>query len=219
MKLVKMFGALSGLSGTYRFSNAKLSNPESVLEHTGAVVLTCYFLVSEMKTIDHIPSLSLGLVLSRAAIHDVEELITGDVPRTTKYSSAVARDALKRLEVWGMERIVHEMDLQSRATVIDDHHYAKTGEAGVIVEIADILAVVYKLYEEVVERGNRSMLSRSTSCISQIKKVTGRVNHDSISWPPPVKEFLRDVLHQAMEIVIEAEKHASPFMISEEPNG
>src|SRR5678815_2569832 len=97
MVLEKLFGCLSGLSGTHRFSNAKLNSPESVLEHVGGVVLTCYLLCLEMN--EREPGvLDAGEVLAKAAVHDVEELLMGDIPRTVKYASPSTRESFRLIE-------------------------------------------------------------------------------------------------------------------------
>jgi 5'-deoxynucleotidase YfbR-like HD superfamily hydrolase len=198
MHLDKLFGVLSGLSGTYRFSNAKLSNPESVLEHTGAVVLMCYFLTNELCHLE--PDIvDLSKVLSKAAVHDVEELLIGDVPRTTKHSSRTVRECFNRLEEWALDRIADELDIAAKKQLIDDHLNAKEGMCGLIVEIADILAVVYKVHEEAVERGNISMLSRVTSCRDQLKKVTRKVEKQK--WSEKTKAFLLGLLEEADTII------------------
>src|SRR5262249_21015406 len=110
MRLVKLFAMLSGLSGTDRFTNAKLIHRESVLEHVGGVVLTCYFLVSEMNARDY-DCVDMGEVLSKAAIHDVEELLMGDTPRVTKYSTVQIRELFRQVETWAVRRIVEEIEL------------------------------------------------------------------------------------------------------------
>ncbi len=211
MILEKFFGCLSGLSGTHRFSNAKLISPESVLEHVGGVVLTCYLLCLEMN--ERHDSVDVGDVLAKAAVHDIEELLMGDIPRTVKYSTPRSRESFKVVEEWAMKKIVTDLDIVASEELLVDHDTAKLGPSGVVVEIADILAVVYKIHEEVIERGNRTMITRATSCRDQVLKSTKRVL--SQTWHRDVKEFLIDVLNQAIEIIDLAEGQTSTAMIGE----
>lgn len=213
MNLDKLFGVLSGLSGTYRFANAKLSNPESVLEHTGAVVLTCYIISREMNVLSP-GSVEIGDVLSKAAVHDVEELLLGDTPRPTKYSSEEARKLFHHLSGWAMDRILTDLKIQCWQSVQVDHKMAKRGPEGTIVELADVLAVVYKINEEALERGNRTMLSRASSCGEQLDKCRSKINREA--WDQGVKTFLLSVVRQGEEMVAIAEAVASVSAISED---
>jgi 5'-deoxynucleotidase YfbR-like HD superfamily hydrolase len=212
MKISKMFGMLSGLSGTMRFSNAKLSNQESVLEHIGCVGIICYLITSEMNKMTP-GTIDPGPVLARAMAHDVEEVLMGDVPRVTKYSSERSREMFRELEEVMMSRLIGELEMQS-GDLIQDHREAKRDSEGLIVELADILAVVYKIYEEAVMRGNMAMMSRATSCHEQLSGVSQKVSDSS--WSEEVKAFLTDVIDQARAIVKSAQDSAGDdFFISE----
>ena len=59
MRLDKTFGLLSGLSGTYRFSNAKLIHRESVLEHLGGVALLSFLICEELYAVEGGGSISV----------------------------------------------------------------------------------------------------------------------------------------------------------------
>ena len=213
MRLDKTFGLLSGLSGTYRFSNAKLIHRESVLEHLGAVTLMSYLIVTEMKVVDKGVSTEwLGEILSRAIVHDVEELLIGDVPRTTKYASRRTRETFRALEKNALERIVSDLELASEALECD-HSNAKEGAAGLVVKIADVLAVAYTLNSEVVERGNTALMSRAGSCRPQIEELMKAVR----MWKnPQLHSFLGDLLGQAIDIVDRAERRATGVAAIEE---
>jgi len=214
MRLDKLFGLLSGLSGTDRFSNAKLIHRESVLEHIGSVVLMCYFITRELK-VHTIGCIDEADVLAKAAVHDVEEILVGDIPRTTKHSSVEAERLFAALEIQVMEKIAADLELsrQPRAWFIEDHAKAKAGDEGLIVELADVLAVVYKVHEEAVERGNVSMLSRATTCGNQLTKVSNRVK--ATGWPIESKNLMMNLVVQAQQILTKAGRHGGTFTIEE----
>jgi 5'-deoxynucleotidase YfbR-like HD superfamily hydrolase len=204
MNLEKLFGTLSGLSGTYRFSNAKLIHRESVLEHLGGVTLTCYFIWHEMLSRDPIllEDVPLSEVLGKAIVHDVEELLMGDIPRTTKYSSTETLINFHLMEENAVAKIHQSLEINSRAMILD-HYNAKKDLSGLIVKIADALAVVYKIHEEAVERGNRAMLSRATSIIDQLDHCSKEVQKTELS--DDCKAFLKVVIAEAYDIVMRAE--------------
>jgi 5'-deoxynucleotidase len=202
VNLSKMFGVLSGLSGTYRFSNAKLIHRESVLEHLGAVALTCYLIVNELSYWSGRGDVDLGEVMGKAIVHDVEELLTGDIPRPMKYSSPATRAHFKLLENDMFAKIVSDMDLSSSSEVISDWVEAKQGVSGLVVDLADVLAVVYKVHEEAVERGNKTMLSRAGSANSQLRRIRERVREEFSGFQ---LRFLEGIVDQASEVMRIAE--------------
>jgi len=214
MRLAKLFALLSGLSGTDRFTNAKLIHRESVLEHTGGVVLICYLLVTEMHAIEP-HSIDRGQTLSKAAVHDVEEMLTGDIPRVTKYASDEIRAMFRKMERWAVKQITLEMDLSyhARNLFTADHFDAKNDPTGCIVELADTLAVVYTVNSEVVERGNLTMMSRATSCRDQLVRM--KVQTTKQRWSDPIVQFLHRIIDQANMILDEAEDKARVTPISE----
>lgn len=215
MKLTKMFGMLSGLSGTYRFSNAKLIHRESVLEHLGGVTLTCFLIYHEIAEIDdNFPDrVDLDAVLSKAICHDVEELLMGDIPRTTKYADRESTLAFKAMEARAINTIFEDLAIDSDAMIVS-HEIAKKDTSGLIVKIADVMAVVYKVHEEAVERGNRSMVSRATSVMSQLNGCVRDVDACK-DFNPRSKAFLIDLIEQAQDVVREAERVRSGAAIEE----
>lgn len=198
MNLRKFFGLSSGLAGTQRFSNASLIHHESVLEHIGQVCLCCYFICQELAADSDLTE----SVLKKAVIHDVEEVLTGDIPRPIKYASEETQRAFHILEQEAIKKVAASLQLCDPALVITHHHYAKIGKCGLIVEMADLLAVIYKIHHEVIERGNRSMMSRTTSCQNHLDLIVAKLakeNFDSFE----VRQ-IKGILSQAQDILSEA---------------
>jgi len=226
MNLIKTFGLLSGLSGTYRFANAKLINRESVLEHLGGITLMCLLIYTEMVVLankierldsDVVARIGgeLGEVLARAICHDIEEAITGDVPRTIKHRSAETREAFFNMGSDAVDQISEDLDLE--ACVISDYwHSAKSDDlAGMIVRLADVLAVVYTIHGEAVERGNRAMMSRATTVMGQLDACAGEF-HDAKFGDSAIKEWVLDLIGQAKVIVALAKATSSEATLTED---
>jgi 5'-deoxynucleotidase YfbR-like HD superfamily hydrolase len=214
MNLAKTFGMLSGLSGTYRFSNAKLVHRESVLEHLGAVTLTCFLIWEELADIAIEFSTKNGYaVLAKAVVHDVEELLMGDIPRTTKYASENSIEAFKAMERTAIFQIIKDLELRSHSLRVY-HADAKSNQTGTIVKIADALAVVYKVHEEAIERGNKAMMSRASTIDSQLKNC--RRNVSDLKCSHEAKTFLYDIITQAQAVVDKANLSQSNSQIEED---
>lgn len=216
MRLNKVFGMLSGLSGTYRFSNAKLIHRESVLEHLGGVTLTCFLIYSDLAEVDadFTNKVDLEDVLAKAVCHDVEELLMGDIPRTTKYADAASIAAFKMIESQAMGKIFDALELESSALMLM-HDKAKVDTSGLIVKVADVLAVVYKIHEEALERGNTSMVSRTTSVLGQLDACVAEID-DCDDIAASGKAFLADLMDQAKDMVKEADGMSGDSAIDED---
>lgn len=148
-----LFRLLSKLSNVHRYSTNFLVKPESVLEHTGSVaILAASIGLFIRKYKDH--TLNIELLLLKAILHDIEESETGDIPRTTKYHNSRILDGLMSFENESIDKII-------KYTKIPNLHLfwssSKQGPEGIIVSIADLMCVTYKLYEEIVKLNNYSL--------------------------------------------------------------
>lgn len=151
MKMLDIFSLTSGLASVHRFSTVRLLRRESVLEHTGMVVLFCYFLGNHFKV-------NLGQLLSKATVHDFDEFITGDISRPTKYSSEDMRNRFGELEKNGMSKL---SALLANGKLFEDYVSAKQDFDGKIVAFADLAAVVYKVWDEVLLQNNYLMVRQA----------------------------------------------------------
>src|SRR5262249_4960426 len=170
------FAVFSGLSSVNRYSMVHLGNPESVLEHIGMVAMLSSFLAREINCRDHF-CVEIQTVMGKALVHDIDELIVGDVPRPTKYASKQIRAMFKDIESRGVLRVVTEMDWCKELSneIVRDHAYAKSGREGLIVGIADALAVVYKVWEEVIVRNNMGMVRQASTVKEQLVSLGAKV--------------------------------------------
>jgi len=195
MNVTHLFSALSGLSSVHRFSMTKMCEPESVLEHSGWVALVSCLLAREINAID--PScVIVGDMLTRALIHDLDEIVTGDVPRPTKYRNEQTVKAFKEMSRWGVTKVIKSLDLSEEVAreMMEFHMVAKLGREGLIVAIADCMAVVYKLWEETIVRRNHSMMSHASRLSGQLEDL--RRGIDEEFRRVEVKTYLLDVIDQ-----------------------
>lgn len=161
MTILQLFSVLAGLEGVQRFSMTRLAVPESVLSHTGMVALTCLLIAEELTFVEE--NIDMEVLLRNALVHDIEEIYTGDVPRPLKYESGdELANAFHLVKDKAVTRVMKRLGLSSIAdqSLTDAHKYAKSlqSKEGVIVAIADMLAVAFKTYDEVLVRGNLSLL-------------------------------------------------------------
>lgn len=159
MNTEQFVGFFSGLSSVNRFSQYRLINPESVLEHSGMVALTTLMLLDKLDIDCAHTRLE---ALEYALCHDVDEILTGDIPMPTKYSrpevTALINDIAK-LNAMNVDKIYDVMLYQ---------HSKAQDHVKVIVKFADVLAVFYKCYQEIELFGNKSLISATESLAAAI---------------------------------------------------
>lgn len=145
-KLAEFFHAMSAIN---RFSQFRLVNPESVLEHTGMVAITTMVLCDMIGA----PERLQLEALRHALVHDVDEILTGDISNPTKYSSPESEMILAKVADVNMRKICEEYDFPYHQAW--DHN--PNSSVHIIVKLADTIAVFYKAYQEIELFGNKSM--------------------------------------------------------------
>lgn len=139
--LAQFFSAMSAVN---RFSQYRLVNPESILEHTAVVAITTMSLVKMIG-----PHIDMAACLEKALCHDMDEILTGDIPMPTKYATEEIRDAINNVADINMKII--DFDYGTA-------FYGAWSRESRIVKLADVIAVYYKAYQEVELFGNKSLI-------------------------------------------------------------
>lgn len=150
MNTEQFVGLFSGLASVNRFSQYRLINPESVLEHSGMVALTTLILLDKLEIDDMNTRLD---ALSYALCHDVDEILTGDIPMPTKYATD---DTVKMFDSLSWLN-ANKVDVAFGVQLAPYNSVPK--EIKCIVKLADVLAVFYKCYQEIELFGNKSLIS------------------------------------------------------------
>jgi len=204
---------MARLSALTRFSMERPSERESVLEHTGFVALFVLVLVSEINLLSDSEDepVDVGQALTYALVHDLEEVITGDVARPTKYFCREAVEMFDRLSEIAADKVAYKMRSfpEFSERLRSDIPTAKTDREGCLVAIADCLAVVYMVWREVLVRGNVSMIRQAFSVVDQIDALTARVAVSDFSEGQ--HGFLCRMLSEGRGIMLVAQKLDNPI--------
>lgn len=190
---IKLFGLISGLASVNRFSMVQLARNENVLEHTGMVALICYQLHRQL--LQRGVTLSLGVILKSAVVHDLDEIVTGDIPRPTKYASKQIHSEFISLEHQGMKAICQHLENEH---LLSDHAEAKLYDEGAVVALADLIAVVYKIWEEVLLRSNMNMIRQAKTVLGYLDKFRKERKIENIL----LLEFVHQLLDEQREIIV-----------------
>ena len=165
MDVIKFFALTQSMASLARYSQTRLVAPESVLQHSGFVALASYFITLEInsKAKNMNDELNIGQVLAHAIVHDLEESAVGDISRPTKYHSKETITMFHKLKTMAIRKVVKDLHLppEVRSVVIQHHNEAKDGREGFIVDLADKMAVVYKMWDECLLRGNYTVVKHA----------------------------------------------------------
>ena len=152
--MMKSFAAVQQLGSITRFSKDRIVNAETVLEHTGFVCLMAYIIGRHMRD----SAIDWAKLLRRATVHDMDEIYTGDVARVTKYSSPEMSALFRNIENQSIRKLNELLGFADNE-MCDDWMFAKDGDLeGTIIRAADLIAVVYKSWQEIELSGNLSVV-------------------------------------------------------------
>jgi 5'-deoxynucleotidase YfbR-like HD superfamily hydrolase len=146
---------LQKLSCIKRFSQTELCKPENVLEHTGMVALVALH-IGECLNAEGM-KIDIGSLMTRALLHDIEESELGDVARPVKYSSPDMREMFADLEIKTAEDIFYNSGSSQMFRFWSTAKENITTD-GLIIKYSDTLCAALKFHDEIVVRGNKSML-------------------------------------------------------------
>lgn len=206
------------LSSIDRFTMEKLFSRESVLEHVGMVALFTLALTTELTARD--AELDEAEALSRALAHDVDEVVTGDVARPTKYASAKSIRLFAELSELAIDKVakdLYDSGLRHFSNRLKSAFvFAKTHDAeGAVVALADVLAVVAKVRDEVSLRGNRGMVRQAHTARRQLTAYRGDRIGKAFPGNSAAREFLATVVDSAVAVLNEVVALDSPDLRSE----
>ena len=149
-KINKVSGKLASID---RYSQTRLMNPESVLEHTGFVCFCALMVGKELEKAGEV--IDFAELLIKATVHDLEEIVTGDIACPTKYWDDRITREIKRVEAEAGKKVLNDLDPSGELYTFWEA--SKHNKEGFIVALADKLAVVYKVNQETMEFGNQTI--------------------------------------------------------------
>jgi 5'-deoxynucleotidase len=143
-----------------RYSGTYISTDEDIMQHTAQISLLSYLI--GLKLIELGENLDIGVLLEKSLLHDIDETLTGDVPRPVKYYNKIVLKNMKKMASDSVSLLCEgllEFDhSDSKLRISNMIETSKEGPEGLVVGIADILVVVYKSYEEIVLMNNKKFV-------------------------------------------------------------
>lgn len=154
---VSSFGLINSsvrrLSHIRRYSSLPVIRPENVAEHSFYNAMLSYVIAVDMRTRGY--DVDPDVALRKATFHDFDEIATGDILRSFKYSTPALLEAIERSGEMRMEEIVEHFGVAS-SDIHGTWAEAKQGREGDIVAFCDLMCVVAYVREEHLT-GNRHL--------------------------------------------------------------
>jgi|TARA_R110000796_G_scaffold87366_2_gene188581 5'-deoxynucleotidase YfbR-like HD superfamily hydrolase len=180
MDIIKLFNISQSMAAIKRYSQLHLLREESVLEHTGFVCLFTYLLCEELNFVKEEKIFNTGLALEGAVVHDIDEVVTGDIPRPTKYYSKASAKIFNKIAEQGINQIVNELCLSNPENVKNRWAFAKEGREGIVVALADLSSVVFKIWEEVILLGNKKLIPQGSQVMNYIYDYRSAISEENL---------------------------------------
>lgn len=201
MNILKIISASSALSCMMRYSQTHLNKTESVLEHIGFVSFFSCLIGTELNSTIGEEYIDIGSLLQKAVLHDIDEIVTGDIPRPTKYFNEETRNTFEKIEKAGIKRLLINLELDNSelGEILESYwENSKEGEDGCIIAIADLAAVVYKVWEETIVGHNHMMIPHSINLINYLKSIEQKIDRKIEN--EIAKDYLLNIIEQLSEI-------------------
>lgn len=151
-----------------RWSLMHSSQPESVLEHSAVVAMLAMLVAEIAESFGN--KVDLGVMLSHALLHDVTEVLTGDVVTPVKKSSNALSHEFAKIECAAQDKLLKTLPKWLAQKV--EGYFAPGGYEQRLVKGCDVYAAYLKCKLE-VSAGNvvefEDALSQISLTLAQIK--------------------------------------------------
>lgn len=202
-KLIK--NPFFNINNTIRYSMVYQVQPESLSHHISEVSLLGYLIALKLNT-EFNEDIDIGKYLEKVLCHDLDEVVTGDIPRTTKYYDDRGLTEFRRISYEVMNNIKKSDNIYKR--VVSNWNDAKSGKEGFLLHLVDMLCVAHKVIIELDILGNGYFKKVAKEMVSNLevlyedKVFTTNIydfNKESI-------EYLKSLIRSAYCIVSELAK-------------
>lgn len=207
---------LMNLDHTYRYSGTKLVESESLSQHIIDTVMLGMKIIDEANFRADMDVLDPSKYLMKAICHDLEEVITGDIPRPLKYYDKDTTSAMKHVA----DQVAHEFfDDQFHQSEIyyDIWNSAKEDNEGYILKLVDTLVVVNKVLKEVSLLHNYYMLRVAHEVSQYLKELLDHFDEnckiDNLEVRIYLNNLIKDALFCMEEILQENQSTMKNFNI------
>jgi len=153
-----LYGETRRMCRVVRYNSSPILRAENVAEHSWYVSFMAMRIFYFVQKKDPSIKLDLAILLQKALVHDMDEMLTSDIPRPFKYYNEAIR---KMINDTGKEIFSLYADKEDYPTqIVNSVFECKDGLEGEIVGICDLLTVLSYVVEE-TEMGNKKLIHKA----------------------------------------------------------
>lgn len=179
---------------TIRYSLMYQIKEESLSHHIAEVGILSYLMT--MKFNSYGENLDVGKVLQKVIVHDLDEVLTGDIPRSTKYYNPEGLKALREVAEDAIKSLAHT--LEGGQTLVEEWKTAKSGKEGMVLVLCDMLCVARKVVNEVKLLGNGYFLKVAYEMKSNLKTLS---EEDFSEFNQQSQSYIQILIHDTLEVM------------------
>lgn len=143
--------------GVMRYSGQYLIRPESTSDHISQLNALAIMVYNDLKDYYDI---NFDRLITKIALHDLDESFTGDIVRPLKYRTSSIRDEISK----AVELVMLDNDVPS--FIIDEIRNDKDDTMeGYLLDFLDNLQVCTKLHQEYFLLGNKTIIKEYQSSL------------------------------------------------------
>lgn len=163
-----MMGELGLLHEVVRFSHHRMVRKETVAEHTSTVLMYAYFIAKDLMSHDIV--VDLVKVLTGALLHDIDEVVTGDIMYPFKHSDERIELLIQETGNKLLWEVLHKICPTDTGTLWKEFNWRHEGLEGQIIKLADVASVLTWAWREVTF-GNMHAFKLVDECMPAFRKL------------------------------------------------
>lgn len=173
---------------------------ESLADHIADVSLLSYLLALRFNSYGE--GLDIGNILEKVILHDLDEVLTGDIPRSTKYYSEEGLKAMRMVALDAITKLAES--LPGSDGLVDRWKMAKEGKEGSVLVIADMLCVARKVVTEVKILGNGYFLKVAYEMIDNLNALKSELESGELSkFNEQSRTYINQLIHDTINVMEE----------------
>lgn len=183
-----------------RYSLMYQIKEESLADHIADVGVLSYLLTLRFNSYGE--NLNVGDVLEKVILHDLDEVLTGDIPRSTKYYSDEGLNAMRGVALDAITKLAE--GLPGSEGLVEKWKSAKQGKEGSVLVLSDMLCVARKVVTEVKILGNGYFLKVAYEMIDNLTELKKELESGELNkFNEDSRAYINQLIHDAIGVMEE----------------